>query len=166
MSTKQVKDPSRPVIVLGDSVILYRLDVVAAWFGTPKEGVRAALDNLKVPPLFIGKSRYYALHALERALFALTRQGAPGFAFPGSSFKATGKHRPQHRNYKKDGPKTELTLEDVEKLGSAKIDAEMAHIGEITRKSFNSAVKKLAAVYGNTFLSDFKEIRRQNKKKE
>ena len=163
--TRHVTDPNRPVIILGDSVILYRLDVVAAWFGTPKEGVRAALKHLRVPPIHIGKSRYYALHALERSLFSLTRQGAPGFAFPGSSFKATGKHKPQHPNYDKNGPKTELTDEDVKKLSEPNIDSEMAHIGEITRKSFNSAVKRLASIYGTEILTDLKEVRRQNRKK-
>lgn len=148
-------DPARPIILVGDAVILHRLEHIAKWFGLPPTTMQLTLSALRIPSLLMGHGRYYSIHAIERTLYALTRHGGPGFVFPGSSWKNHGKHLTNP-----DSPPTAISQELADSLSDPRIDDEMRKIAESTQRTMYSAVRRIATLAGEGFLNDALKARR------
>lgn len=80
------------------------------------------LHALKIPLFHIAKSSLYNQAALERVLYVLTRYGGPGFAAPGSVYKASG----QYRTKRGGKPLFEVDEKLLEKTEDPLILVEMA----------------------------------------
>lgn len=92
------------------------------------------LKALKINPVYIGDDIFFSITAFNRLMYVITRPGAPGFLFPGS----TGK---QNKSLKEKGYLTEVTDDMVKEASSPRIMAEM----QASTGNDASMVKKLLA---------------------
>ena len=146
-----IKTPSRPILLVGDSVILHLVNTIADWFGISVKACHETMRFLRVPPIAVGRYTYYSAHAIERALFGLSRLGGPGFAFPGSTLKKRGT------------PRGVAAIDDdlLAKMLTPELDGEMQRISTLSRNTIYKAVRNLANVLGTGFLND---VSRRTKK--
>ena len=84
--------PSFHPIVVGTAVELHPTSEIESVFDMRSNTVIRFLRSLRVPVIWIGGTSMFSVHALETALFAVSQFGAPGFAAPGSRYKATNRH--------------------------------------------------------------------------
>lgn len=93
---------------------------------------RKYLRALRIQPLYIKKEIYFSLPTFNRLMFVLSRPGAKGFIFPGSTAKA-------NKSLREQGFLIEVTDDILKEAASPQILAEMiAASGRDT-----SMVKKL-----------------------
>ncbi len=72
---------------------LRELKYICDLFGISRGTATLLCRALKVPLFYIKESALYNQSAFERILYVLTRYGGPGFAAPGSYFKAKGMYK-------------------------------------------------------------------------
>lgn len=93
---------------------------------------------LRIKPFYVGKDVFFSLITFNRLLFVLSKPGAQGFAFPGSTKKGN------RRRDKKPGILTEVTDEILEEAAKLETLTEMAgctgHNPDILKKFITKPV--------------------------
>lgn len=95
------------------------------WLKLSRATAYKLLRALRIPLLHIGDNSFFNLYTLDRVLFYLNRLSGPGFAAPGSTFKAKNKHKDPNLGH----PCLEITDADLAAMQDPVFVAEWLAIG-------------------------------------
>ena len=99
---------------------IVELNYLCEIFGICRRTAAKYLTVLHIKPMTIGNKTFFSLNTFKRIMFVLSRPGAPGFLFPGSS----GKNNP--RFLKDERFISEVTEDILKQAMDPTIMAEMA----------------------------------------
>ena len=137
------RDKMPPVLTIGESVALYRVDKVAEFFHVTVAGLLRIMRALKVPPMHIGSATYVSLHALEKALFALSDFGGKGFTAPGSVYRM-GRY---YNIPPEDRAPCQLSAADVKEIQSKTVESRMAKAAGILQGANRKFLEQLTRAH-------------------
>lgn len=131
------KDPPERGFVVGRAVQLVDILTLATQLNISRAAATSTLVQLKVPLVYIGEDIFFSIHALEKALFFVSRYGGRGFMAPGS----LGKRKLQYRRKKRIEP-VKITDEDIEGAPWPRIEREMERITIYRQRAVEKIVSK------------------------